>query len=73
MSRFITEALPVVLQVINNDHRSLPVVLQVNVCNNNNDHRSMFVPYPGAVLVAADYSQLELRLIAQLSKDKNLR
>lgn len=36
-------------------------------------YRSMFVPYPGAVLVAADYSQLELRLIAQLSKDKNLR
>jgi len=35
--------------------------------------RSMFVPYNGAVLVAADYSQLELRLIAHLSKDLNLR
>ena len=34
--------------------------------------RDMFVASPGCVLVAADYCQLELRLIAHLSKDEKL-
>ena len=35
--------------------------------------RSAFVPFPGAVFLAADYSQLELRVLAHLSGDKMLR
>ncbi len=34
--------------------------------------RAAFVPRPGWVLVAADYSQIELRLMAHFSKDKTL-
>ena len=34
--------------------------------------RSAFVPPPGKTLVAADYSQIELRIMAHLSKDENL-
>jgi len=34
--------------------------------------RNSFVPFPGGVLVAADYSQLELRIIAHLSGDRKL-
>ena len=34
--------------------------------------RDVFEPFPGAVFVAADYSQLELRLLAHLSGDKKL-
>ena len=35
--------------------------------------RTSFVPYEGGLLVAADYSQLELRLIAHLANDKRLQ
>ena len=35
--------------------------------------RSAFVPFPGAVFLAADYSQLELRVLAHLSGDKMLK
>jgi hypothetical protein len=35
--------------------------------------RSMFVAYEQGVLIAADYSQLELRMLAQLSGDRKLR
>lgn len=34
--------------------------------------RRGFVPAPGAVLLAADYSQIELRLAAHLSSDENM-
>lgn len=34
--------------------------------------RAAFVPKPGWVLVAADYSQIELRLMAHFSRDKTL-
>ena len=35
--------------------------------------RSVFVPFPGGVFLAADYSQLELRILAHMSGDKKLR
>lgn len=34
--------------------------------------RRMFVPGDGCVLVAADYSQIELRLLAHFSRDENM-
>ncbi|KAL3200307.1 hypothetical protein MRX96_043465, partial [Rhipicephalus microplus] len=34
--------------------------------------RAGFKPFPGAVLLTADYSQLELRLLAHLSQDEQL-
>lgn len=34
--------------------------------------RSVFVPSPGRVFLAADYSQIELRMLAHLSGDQNL-
>jgi len=34
--------------------------------------RAAFVPAPGHVLVSADYSQIELRVLAHLSKDERL-
>jgi DNA polymerase-1 len=34
--------------------------------------RSAFVPEPGKFFIAADYSQIELRLLAHLSGDKNM-
>ena len=34
--------------------------------------RTAFVPFKGGILLAADYSQLELRLIAHLSRDERL-
>lgn len=34
--------------------------------------RSAFKPEPGNVFIAADYSQIELRVLAYLSQDKNL-
>ncbi|XP_006817290.1 DNA polymerase theta-like, partial [Saccoglossus kowalevskii] len=34
--------------------------------------RHAFIPFPGGVMLAADYSQLELRIIAHLCKDKKL-
>ncbi|KAH7972879.1 hypothetical protein HPB52_018417 [Rhipicephalus sanguineus] len=34
--------------------------------------RAAFRPFPGAVLLTADYSQLELRLLAHLSRDEQL-
>ena len=35
--------------------------------------RSAFVPFPGSTFLAADYSQLELRVLAHLSGDKMLK
>ena len=35
--------------------------------------RQAFLPEPGWVLLAADYSQIELRLLAQFAEDENLR
>lgn len=34
--------------------------------------RTAFIPFKGGILLAADYSQLELRLIAHLSRDERL-
>lgn len=34
--------------------------------------RACFVPDPGNLLIAADYSQIELRVLAHLSQDENL-
>ncbi|XP_078265179.1 DNA polymerase theta-like [Rhinoraja longicauda] len=34
--------------------------------------RHAFIPFSGGLIVAADYSQLELRILAHLSKDKGL-
>ena len=35
--------------------------------------RKMFVPKPGCVLVDADYSQIELRVLAHIAEDKNMQ
>ncbi len=35
--------------------------------------RNVFVPFPGGVFLAADYSQLELRVLAHVSGDKKLK
>ena len=35
--------------------------------------RKMFVPKPGCVLVDADYSQIELRVLAHIAKDKTMQ
>ncbi|MCD7859060.1 MAG: DNA polymerase I [Firmicutes bacterium] len=35
--------------------------------------RKMFVPKPGCVFVDADYSQIELRVLAHLANDENMR
>ena len=35
--------------------------------------RSVFVPFPGGVFLAADYSQLELRILAHMSGDLKLQ
>ena len=35
--------------------------------------RNVFVPFPGGVFLAADYSQLELRILAHISGDKKLK
>ena len=35
--------------------------------------RSVFVPFPGGVFLAADYSQLELRILAHMSGDEKLQ
>ena len=37
------------------------------------EFRRMFVPAPGCVLVDADYSQIELRLLAHIADDKTMR
>ena len=34
--------------------------------------RKAFIPYPGELFFSADYSQIELRIMAHLSKDANL-
>uniref|UniRef100_A0A3Q2Z9D7 DNA polymerase theta n=1 Tax=Kryptolebias marmoratus TaxID=37003 RepID=A0A3Q2Z9D7_KRYMA len=34
--------------------------------------RHAFIPFPGGMILAADYSQLELRVLAHLSKDQRL-
>ncbi|KAM9792728.1 DNA polymerase theta [Neosynchiropus ocellatus] len=34
--------------------------------------RHAFIPFPGGMILAADYSQLELRILAHLSKDQRL-
>ncbi|NXX18669.1 DPOLQ polymerase, partial [Podargus strigoides] len=34
--------------------------------------RHAFVPFPGGLILAADYSQLELRILAHLSCDRRL-
>ncbi|XP_007493816.2 DNA polymerase theta [Monodelphis domestica] len=34
--------------------------------------RHAFVPFPGGMILAADYSQLELRILAHLSRDRRL-
>ncbi|MBR4768839.1 MAG: DNA polymerase I, partial [Lachnospiraceae bacterium] len=36
------------------------------------EFRKMFVPKPGCLFVDADYSQIELRVLASLSEDENL-
>ena len=35
--------------------------------------RNVFTPFPGSVFLAADYSQLELRILAHMSGDEKLR
>lgn len=35
--------------------------------------RNVFQPFPGAIFLAADYSQLELRILAQMSGDDKLK
>ena len=34
--------------------------------------RKAFIPYPGQIFFSADYSQIELRIMAHLSQDENL-
>ncbi|XP_062590732.1 DNA polymerase theta-like, partial [Saccostrea cucullata] len=56
-----------------NSVRNQTKVLQMTTdLSFNVSMRHAFIPFPGGVLLAADYSQLELRMIAHLSQDAKL-
>ncbi|XP_062603316.1 DNA polymerase theta-like [Saccostrea cucullata] len=56
-----------------NSVRNQTRVLQMSTdLSFNVSMRHAFIPFPGGVLLAADYSQLELRMIAHLSQDAKL-
>ena len=42
-------------------------------CRSSISMRSVFVPFPGGVFLAADYAQLELRILAHMSGDAKLQ
>ncbi len=48
--------------------QNIPVRTQVG-----REIRKAFVPSPGRVLVGADYSQIELRVLAHMSEDRNMQ
>lgn len=48
------------------NHESTPAPSSVHM-------RSVFQPFPGGVFLTADYSQLELRILAHMSGDKKLK
>ena len=55
----------------NSDDHSHP--LQTHSTPSSVCMRNVFVPFPGGVFLAADYSQLELRILAHVSGDEKLK
>lgn len=51
---------------------SKPNLLQMPSVQTNKQFRSVFVAAPKKLMVVADYSQMELRLIAQMSQDREM-
>lgn len=52
---------------------SKPNMLQMPKRGKNKYFRKLFVPGPGNLFVRADYSQMELRLVAEISGDTNMQ
>jgi DNA polymerase-1 len=73
-----TKRVPHFVQSIGRRHGSPQLVVEPNLTNiptrteEGREVRRAFVAAPGCVLVAADYSQIELRVLAHITRDPNL-